>query len=118
MWSSSAELNRITEWLPVASNTGTDAEIIRHSSGYLNTDEQLITKISNHPYEEGNWVCNLFKPSECFPVKDGKLDVSLVNKEVKILLPKVQEDSKSKGVKIMEGIQDILNIATVHQASA
>ena len=39
-------------------------------------------------YKEGTVICNIFYPKDdCLPVKNGALQVSLINGEVKIYVP-------------------------------
>jgi len=54
---------------------------------FTNSLETQTRTITDHPYQEGAQICNIFKPDDCVEVKDGEVQVTLVNGEVKIFSP-------------------------------
>lgn len=54
---------------------------------FTNSLETQTRTITDHPYQEGAQICNIFKPDDCVEVKDGEIQVTLVNGEVKIFSP-------------------------------
>ena len=44
--------------------------------------------VTYHPYADGQVVCNIFYSTDCVTVSGGILQVSLLNGEAKIYVPK------------------------------
>lgn len=61
---------------------------------FTNFLEEQTRTIISHPYEDGTLLCNIFNEKECLEVKNGAFEISLLDKQVKILFPQeTVEDS-------------------------
>jgi len=78
---------------------------------FTNILESVTQTISSHSYTENTVLCNLFDEKECVKVVNGKFQLTIVDKQVKILIPTVTEESKSEGNKVLQGIKNALGAA-------
>ncbi len=44
--------------------------------------------ITNHPYKDGTVICEIFYPSDCETVQNGKFQAVLLHGESKVFYPK------------------------------
>ncbi|KAL0235497.1 hypothetical protein GEMRC1_002079 [Eukaryota sp. GEM-RC1] len=51
---------------------------------FTNSDEDQFRQVDNHPFDEGQVVCNYFWPSDCVEITDGQLPLVLEGGEVKV----------------------------------
>ena len=82
---------------------------------FTNSQAPQSRSIENHSYEEGASLCNIFDESDCVEVKNGKVPLTLINEEVKILAPRAMNKAEPNKVpsKIFEAIK-----LPISQASA
>ncbi len=54
---------------------------------FSRSKEPEIRDISDHNFEEGTTLCNLFNPKQCTEVKGGSFQLTLTDREAKIMYP-------------------------------
>lgn len=76
---------------------------------FTNSPQMLSKTISNHPYKDGDWLCDFFNPKECIQVENGEFVVVLQNKESRILVPAEFLENQSVVSKAWKNVQGIWN---------
>ena len=85
---------------------------------FTNSLEVQTRTISSHSYKEDTVLCNLFDGKDCAEVKNGEFQVSLMNKEVKILFPKESnEEGEKTSTKIWNDVKSALGVASLSKTS-
>jgi len=54
---------------------------------FTNSKEVEVRDITQHEFPEGTLLCNILNPKQCTEVKDGSFQITLTNREVKIMYP-------------------------------
>jgi len=67
-----------------------------HLFAFTNSLHPQTRTLTYHPYFEGSLVCNILQKDDCVEVRNGELEVTLINGEVKIFEPKENQKNDAE----------------------
>jgi alpha-amylase len=62
---------------------------------FSNSEEMQTRRITNHPYEEGGYLCDVFNQKDCVQVRNGEFQVTLIGKQAKFLRPQPNPETET-----------------------
>lgn len=78
---------------------------------FSNVDENQDQVVSNLPYEDNIYLCNIFDEKDCVKAENGEVKISMVGKGVKIYFPILVSDSNVLAAKIMNSVKNVISSA-------